>query len=101
MADFILRSLRGGLNDSDPAISLPDNQCHVMNNVELVDSPLGDRSLGGASVTLPASISGKERVTFAFRHTPSQDPTEAELWLFAFTAGGASQLARKTTSWSD
>lgn len=101
MADFILRSLRGGVNDDPSTISLPDNQCPVMNNVELVDSPLGDRRLGCVDVDLPASISGKERVSFAFRHTPTQVPSEMELWLFAFTAGGASQLARKTTSWAD
>lgn len=101
MADFILRSLRGGVNDDPSTISLPDNQCPVMNNVELVDSPLGDRRLGCVDVDLPASISGKDRVAFAFRNTPSQVPSEAELWLFAFTTAGASQLSRKTTSWAD
>lgn len=98
---FTIKSLRGGLNNSDPSIALADDQCTVALNVEFVRSMLGERRLGTSAVTLPASLSGKDRISFLHRHVPGQDHTAAELWAFGFTTGGASALSRKTTSWTD
>ncbi len=100
-ADFIIRSLLGGVNDSDPSISLPEDQCTVATNIEFFLSMLGERRRGTSAITLPASLSGKDRITFLHRHVPGTDPTAAELWALGVTGTASMQLARKTTSWSD
>lgn len=98
---FTIKSLRGGLNNSDPAIALPDDQCTVALNVEFVRSMLGERRQGTSAVTLPANISGETVCSFLYRHVPGQDHTAAELWAGGFTAAGSFKLSRKTTSWGD
>jgi hypothetical protein len=101
VSDFLIKSLRGGLNNCDPAISLPDDQCLIANNVEWVRSTLGERRKGCTGVTLPASISGKDRVTFLHRHLPTSDETAAELWALGLTGTSSSQLSYKDTTWHD
>lgn len=100
-ADFIIRSLLGGVNDSDPSISLPEDQCTVATNIEFFLSMLGERRRGTSAITLPSSLSGKDRITFLHRHIPGTDPTAAELWALGVTGTSTMQLARKTTTWSD
>jgi|TARA_R110000744_G_scaffold42953_1_gene96504 hypothetical protein len=63
MPDFSISSLRGGMNDTDPAISLPDDQCVLAENVEFFDSMLGERRKGTSAVTLPAFLSAHEKTT--------------------------------------
>jgi len=101
LSEFNIPTLRGGLNNSDPPLSIAPDQCVTATNVEFLRSMLGERRRGTSAVTLPASLSGKERISFLFRHVPGTDNTEAELWAFGFTNGGASQFARKTSSWAD
>src|SRR3990167_2869256 len=93
-------SLRGGMNNSDPAIGLPDDQAVLMENVEIVESMLGERRRGTTTVSIPTDISTQDRVTFLYRHLPSDDETLAELWAYAVTGSTSSALNRKTTSWS-
>jgi hypothetical protein len=103
-APFIISSLRGGLNNTDPAISLADDQCVVAENVEFNLSMLGERRKGCTSVTLDASMTGDAnmtRISFLFRHLPSGDETAAELWVLGQHASTQNfRLHRKTTSWS-
>jgi hypothetical protein len=101
MADFVLASLRGGVNLHDPKTALADDQCVTATNVEFVSSMLGERRRGTSAVTLPSSLSSKERISFLHRHIPGTDDTAAELWAFGFTTGGSGVLSRKTTSWAD
>jgi hypothetical protein len=101
VADFVLKSLRGGLNNSDPAISLPDDQCTLATNVEFNKSMLGERRRGTSAITLPSSVSGKDRVTFLFRHLPTSDETAAQLWVLGVTGTASYQLAYKDTTWHD
>lgn len=99
---FTLRSLRGGLNNSDPAIGIPDDQCTVANNVEFNFSMLGERRKGTSAITLGANIANKDRVTFGIRHLPTTDETAAQLWLLGMADAGPSlQLSYKDTSWHD
>jgi|GEM_PF-6395573 len=51
------------MNDTDPAISLPDDQCVLAENVEFFDSMLGERRKGTSAVTLPAFLSAHEKTT--------------------------------------
>ena len=100
MANLSIASLRGGMNNTDPAIALPDDQCVLAENVEMVASMLGDRRLGTTAVTLDSFLSARDRVTFLFRHLPTADETAAELWALGVTGTTTAKLGRKTTAWS-
>lgn len=101
MANLSIASLRGGMNNTDPAIALPDDQCVLAENVEMVASMLGDRRLGTTAVTLDSFLSARDRVTFLFRHLPTADETAAELWALGVTGTTTAKLGRKTTAWSE
>lgn len=100
MADFLITSLRGGMNDTDPPIALPDDQCVLAQNVEFTLSTLGERRRGGSAITLTSSgLDTKTRVTFLHRYLPTTDESDAELWGFGHTDASTYALARKDTSW--
>ena len=99
MAHFPISSLRGGMNNTDPAIALPEDQCVLAQNVEFIDSMLGERRLGTDAITLPAFLSNKDRITFLLRHLPTSDETAAELWALGITGTTTAALGRKTTTW--
>lgn len=101
MAEFTLTSLRGGMNNTDPAIALPDDQSVLAQNVELVDSMLGERRLGTVAITLPAFLSARDRVPFLHQHLPTADDTDAQLWALGVTGTSAAHLGYKTTVWSE
>lgn len=98
---FAIRSLRGGLNNTDPAITLPDDQCVVANNVEFIKSALGERRQGTLAISLPANILSKDRVTLLFRHLPSVDETASTLFVLGVTGTASYQLVYKDTTWHD
>ncbi len=106
MADslFSLTHIRG-MNDTDPSISLPEDQCTVAMNVEFDKSACGERRNGCVDVDLPTSITGNgniQAITFAHRHLPTTDETASELWIMGqhYTAQHV-VMTRKTTSWTD
>lgn len=99
--DVSVISLRGGMNNTDPAIALPDDQCILAENVEFVDSMLGERRKGTTAISLPAFLSGKDRVPFIFRHLPSSSEGGSEFWALGVTSTTTVALGRKTTSWSE
>lgn len=99
MPDFRIVSLRGGLNNSDPPTSLPDDQCTVASNVEWVESMLGERRRGCDAITVTGGLVGHDKVPFLFRHLPTNDESEAELWALGVTGTSSAALVRKTTSW--
>jgi len=96
-----ITSLRGGMNNTDPAIALPDDQCVEATNVEFVESMLGERRTGTSAITLPAFLSARDRVTFLHRHLPTADETAAELWALGVTGTSAAHLGHKDTAWSE
>lgn len=98
---FVVRSLRGGLNSTDPAITLPDDQCVQANNVEFSRSAVGERRQGTIAITLPADILNKDRVPFLFRHLPSVDETASTLFALGVTGTSSYQLVYKDTTWHD
>lgn len=97
--DLVIASLRGGQNSTDPAISLPEDQAILCQNVEFFDSLLGERRLGTTAVTLPIFLSGKDRIPFIFRHLPTADETASELWALGVTGTTTASLGRKTSTW--
>lgn len=100
MSDFIIKSLRGGMNNSDPPIALAEDQCVLAENVEWVTSMLGERRKGSTAVTISGSgISGMDRVAFLHRHLPTTDETAAQLWALGVTGTASSALVYKDTAW--
>jgi hypothetical protein len=89
------------MNNTDPAIGVPTDQSVLAQNVEYVDSMLGERRLGTSAITLPSFLSDRDRVPFLFRHLPTADETAAELWALGVTGTTTAKLGRKTTVWSE
>ena len=44
--NFVINSIRGGMNNQDPPQALPDDQAVLLENVEFFYSTLGERRLG-------------------------------------------------------
>src|SRR3990167_10656019 len=102
MPDLIIGSLRGGANNSDPSIAIDEDQCVQADNVEWIDSMLGERRKGTSAITLPSNIIGGDsdaaldRVTFLYRHLPTSDETAAELWVLGVDGTSTAVLVKKT-----
>lgn len=100
MADLIISSLRGGMNDSDPPIALEPDQVVLAKNVEFTVSTCGERRRGSEAVDLSGSnVAAKASVTFLHRHLPSVDEADAELFAFGYTSAVSYAFDRKDTSW--
>lgn len=73
-----------GMNNSDPSVTIPDDQCVDAQNVEFWNSALGERRLGCDAVDVPTAFSGDANiqvVSWVFRHLPSATgETDSELW---------------------
>lgn len=101
MPDFTISSLRGGMNDSDPPIALPNDQCVLAENAEFIKSMLGERRRGSTAVDISGSdLVGNDRITFLHRHTPTSTNADSELWALGVTGTASSDLCRKTTTWA-
>jgi len=102
--NFDLISLRGGLDDTSPYIALEPDACVLAENIEFVNSTLGERRKGCTAITLPSDITGNSAiqvVTWMYRHLPVNDEGEAELWVLSQSLStNDSVLARRTkTAW--
>jgi hypothetical protein len=100
-------SLRGGLNDNDPSISLPDDACTIAENVEFFFSTNGERRLGCIPVSdTPTQITADSNiqvVQWMGAHYPTNDVGDAELWTLAthLTASNYTINRRTKTAWSN
>jgi hypothetical protein len=98
--DFIIRSLQGGLNNSDPSNSIPDDQVTVAENVEWVQSMLGERRLGSDNISITGSdLVSRDAVSFLYRYLPTSDESQSELWAVGVVGQTVGVLVRKTTTW--
>ncbi len=88
------------MNDTDPPLSLPNDQCVNAVNVEWVVSMLGERRRGSTGVTLTADLTARDRIPFVYRHLPTSDETASELFALGVTGTSTAMFCRKTTSWS-
>lgn len=99
---LIIDSLRGGLNNTDSAIALPDDQCTVAENVEWFNSTLGERRQGMTPIDLTGSgLAANTAVTFITRHLPTNDDADAEFWVWGASGTSSSILVRKDTTWHE
>lgn len=107
MAEIQVLTIRSitGMNNSDPAVTIPEDQCVDAKNVEFFDSAIGERRNGSSGVDVPTAFSGDANiqvVSWLHRHLPSASvETDSELWALGqhLTSTNFS-LQRKTSSWS-
>lgn len=92
-----ITSLRGGQNDTDPSVTLPDDQCVSAMNVEFFLSALGERRNGCAGASLTGSgIDGTfNAIVHISERFPTNDPNVGEVWVVAVTENVKSAWARR------
>jgi len=109
-APLTISSLRGGLDDSSPPLEIAHDACTLAENVEFVNSALGERRKGAIDLTLPAAFTGGlyDGIAMLARHLPSNSAYEADAQLWALAASlspfsGASVMNlqyRDQTTWN-
>lgn len=99
--DLTISDLSGGVNDTDPAFAVPDDQCLIAENVEFVYSTLGEKRNGTVAIDIEDSNFDviQRKIVWLYRHLPSTDETEAQLWGFGVNAAVSSVLSYKDTAW--
>lgn len=100
MPPFLMSSLRGGINNVDPPISLADDQVVEAMNVEFIRSELGERRRGSAAIDDGGNLLNSLRVVWMHRHLPDGDERNAQLWVW-WTEALTSHLAYKDTTWHE
>lgn len=102
-SDFVLDSLTGGMNDTDPSHSLPDDMCVLAENVEFFFSTVGERRRGMEAVSLTGStLNTEDVIVHLTTHVPAEDEiTDTELWAVGATNGVSATVARRAAGvWS-
>jgi len=100
---FDLASLRGGLDDTSPRIALAPDACVTAENVEFVNSTLGERRRGCEAITMSASAAATDMdaTTWMYRHLPVNDEGDSELWALtqSLTTNVSLLERRKPAAW--
>lgn len=101
--DFSITNFDGGLNNSDPPSSIPQDQVVEANNVEFFYSTLGERRMGCTDIDLPSAITGDAQIlviSWLKRHLPTTSEAESELFVLGqHTTNQHYSLQRKDLSW--
>lgn len=102
-SELIIDNLRGGMNETDPAFTLPPNQCPLMRNVELFSSACGERRLGCGPLSLTGSTLATQTVpVFVDQWLPDNDVLNPEFIAFAATPSvSVVGSARTSGVWAD
>ena len=102
-SDLVISSLLGGMNDTDPPSSLPNDQCVLAENVEFFYSMLGERRLGCGPLTITSSgLSDETHVTYLTQWFPQNDVLNPEFFAVAATPGTSTTVAKRTDgTWSE
>ena len=77
---IVIGDLRGGRNDTDPPMSLPQNQCVEALNVDWKDATVARKRGGSAAVTETGGTAFSSGIQSIFRHVPGAAETAAEFW---------------------
>lgn len=105
MADsnIVLASLRGGMNNTDAASSLQDDQCELAENVEFFFSMLGERRQGCEPIDLTgSSLDDEDVIAHLSEWYPDNNVNTPELWAIGATANTSASIAKRTSAgtWS-
>jgi hypothetical protein len=92
--DIALTSLRGGMNDTDPALALPEDQCVLAENVEFFHSVLGERRNGCEEFDITgAGLNDEDAIVHISQWFPTNDPTTPQVFVVAASIGTSTSLA--------
>lgn len=93
--DLTIRSLRGGMNNTDPPHALAEDECVLAENVEFFLSTCGERRLGCTAVDLTsASLTDEAAVVHIDQWLPTNNATIPEWWAVAVTPGTSISVAK-------
>lgn len=82
------------MNDTDPAVQLPEDQCVLAENVEFFFSALGERRNGCSSMSLSGSgLDAEDAIVHISQRFPTNDPNVGELWAIGATEGVSTSIA--------
>jgi len=104
---IVIDSLRGGMNDTDPPHILPNDQCVLMENVEVWETTLGERRLGCSAVAINGcGAATEEGIVHMNTHMPpieEASPLDTELFAIGATPGTSVTISRRTAAgvWAD
>lgn len=94
--DLTIRSLRGGMNNTDPPHALDEDQCVLAENVEFWRTTCGERRLGSTAVSLTsASLTDESAIVHLSQWFPTNNATIPEWWAVAATPGTSVSVAKK------
>jgi hypothetical protein len=94
-----INTLRGGMNDTDPAHLLPEDQCVLAMNVEWFYSSLGERRLGMDLVAIDGSDLDTETQTVHLSEWfPTNDARASDVWMITATPNISAKMAYRDTS---
>jgi hypothetical protein len=79
MPPLTYSNLRGGRNNADSPVELPEQQCAEAVNVDWSQGPLGHKR--GGSAYLDTTMAGIIGARSMFRHVPNGIESAAELWV--------------------
>lgn len=97
-APITIQSLRGGLNDTDPAHAIADDQCTAAMNVEFFNAMLGERRGGCTPLSLTGSgLTAEAEMAHLSQWFPTNVVTLPEYIAVACTVGVSVTLARRDT----
>ncbi len=101
--DINVETMRGGLNDTDPANALKPDECEQADNIEFFFSMCGERRGGSASLSLTSSgLTTESLICHLSQWFPTNVPTLPEYIAIAATPGVTVKAARRNTAgtWS-
>lgn len=97
--DINVETMRGGLNDTDPANALSPDECVQADNIEFFFSMCGERRGGSVSLDLTGSgLDAESLVCHLSQWFPTNVPTLPEYIVLAATPGTSVSAARRDTS---
>lgn len=92
--DIALTSLRGGMNDTDPALAIAEDQCVLAENVEFFHSVLGERRNGCEEFDITgAGLDDEAAIVHVSQWFRTNSPTDPEVFVVAATVGTSTSVA--------
>lgn len=96
--DINVETMRGGLNDTDPANALKPDECTQADNIEFFASMCGERRGGSVSLSLTSSgLTVESLICHLSQWFPTNVPTLPEYIAIAATPGVTVSAARRDT----
>jgi hypothetical protein len=97
--DIDVETMRGGLNDTDPANALKPDECVQADNIEFFASMCGERRGGSVSLSLTSSgLTAEALICHLSQWFPTNVPTLPEYIGIAATPGTSVSAARRDTA---